>query len=448
MPFGMMQLSPDTRLDGWDGCSGYHYSDSYIYGFSHTHLSGTGVSDYGDILLMPTNKIVFNNGADGKEGYRAPFSHKKEVASPGFYNVYLDSVDINVALTVSERSGIHQYTFKKGAKQILILDLEHRDKVLDSKIDAVSETEIQGYRHSKAWAEDQRLFYNIEFSKPYTKVTYLNNVTKGEKVKAAFEFNTNDSDLLEVRIGISAVNEAGAKENRVKEIGGKTFNEVKEIANNTWEKQLNKITVSTQDKNKKTIFYTSLYHTMLAPNIYQDINGNYRGMDLNIHQNKSHTNYTVFSLWDTYRATHPLYTIIETKRTNDFIKTFISKYNEGGIMPIWDLSGNYTRCMIGYHAVPVIADAYLKGIKDYDAEKAFEAMKHSANQEHLGLSHYKEMQYIPVEAEAESVSKTLEYAYDDWTIAQMAKAMGKNEDYELFTKRAQYYKNVFQIYQI
>ena len=443
MPFGMMQLSPDTRLDGWDGCSGYHYSDSYIYGFSHTHLSGTGVSDYGDILLMPTNKIVFNNGADGKEGYRAPFSHKKEVASPGFYNVYLDSVDINVALTVSERSGIHQYTFKKGAKQILILDLEHRDKVLDSKIDAVSETEIQGYRHSKAWAEDQRLFYNIEFSKPYTKVTYLNNVTKGEKVKAAFEFNTNDSDLLEVRIGISAVNEAGAKENRVKEIGGKTFNEVKEIANNTWEKQLNKITVSTQDKNKKTIFYTSLYHTMLAPNIYQDINGNYRGMDLNIHQNKSHTNYTVFSLWDTYRATHPLYTIIETKRTNDFIKTFISKYNEGGIMPIWDLSGNYTRCMIGYHAVPVIADAYLKGIKDYDAEKAFEAMKHSANQEHLGLSHYKEMQYIPVEAEAESVSKTLEYAYDDWTIAQMAKAMGKNEDYELFTKRAQYYKNVF-----
>lgn len=443
MPFGMMQLSPDTRLDGWDGCSGYHYSDNYIYGFSHTHLSGTGVSDYGDILLMPTHEVNFNNGANGKKGYKAPFSHKNEIAKPGFYSVYLDSTEIDVALTVSERSGIHQYTFKKGTKQVVILDLEHRDKVLDSKIETISKQEIQGYRHSKAWAEDQRLFYNISFSKPFTKVTYLNNVSQGEKVKAAFEFDNNSNNILEVRIGISAVNEAGAKENSVTELGTKTFDEVKTIANDTWNKQLNKVTISTDNEDQKVIFYTALYHTMLAPNIYQDVSGNYRGMDLKIHQNTSHTNYTVFSLWDTYRATHPLYTILETERTNDFINTFIAKYNEGGIMPIWDLSGNYTGCMIGYHAVPVIADAYLKGIKDYDTEKAFEAMKHSANQDHLGLSHYKKLQYIPVEAEAESVSKTLEYAYDDWTIAQMAQAMGKTADYNTYIKRAQYYKNVF-----
>ena len=443
MPFGMMQLSPDTRLDGWDGCSGYHYSDNEIYGFSHTHLSGTGVSDYGDILLMPTNKVIFNNGADGKEGYKSTFSHEKEIAEPGFYKVYLEDTKIDVELTVSERSGIHKYEFAKDSKQVIIVDLEHRDQVLDSKINLNSNTKISGFRHSKAWATDQRLFFDMQFSKPYTKVTFLNDKKDGKKVKAAFEFDNTTGNEIQVIIGISPVDEEGAIHNWQLEIGSKSFEEVKKEAQNTWEKQLDKIVVESNDFDFKTNFYTSLYHTMIAPNLYQDVDGRYRGMDLKIHESKEHTHYTVFSLWDPYRAAHPLYTIIEQDRTNDFIKTFIKKYEHGGIMPIWDLAGNYTGCMIGYHAVPVIADAYLKGIKDYDVDKAFEAMKHSATRDKLGLDSYKNFGFIPVEKESESVSKTLEYAYDDWTIAQMAKSLGKEDDYKTYTERGQFYKNVF-----
>jgi predicted alpha-1,2-mannosidase len=443
MPFGMMQLSPDTRLDGWDGCSGYHYSDSYIYGFSHTHLSGTGVSDYGDILLMPTDQVEFNNGADGKKGYRAHFSHENEVAEPGYYKVHLDSTNIDVELTVSKRSGMHHYTFAKDSKQIVILDLDHRDEVLDSKVNVYSSTEIGGHRHSKAWATNQYLFYNIQFSRSFTNMTFLNDINEGKKVKAAFEFDASECNSLEIQIGISAVDEEGARKNRREEIEGKTFEEIKTEGQDLWETQLEKIVIESSNLDYKFNFYSALYHTMIAPNLYQDVDGRYRGMDLKIHQTESFDYYTVFSLWDTYRAAHPLYTIIEQDRTNDFINTFITKYEEGGIMPIWDLSACYTGCMIGYHAVPVIADAYLKGIKGYDANKAFEAMKHSANQDKLGLESYKALGYIPVEKESESVSKTLEYAYDDWTIAQMAKALGKTDDYKIFSERAQYYKNIF-----
>tara|TARA_R110000823_G_scaffold159218_1_gene290248 strand:+ start:105481 stop:108288 length:2808 start_codon:yes stop_codon:yes gene_type:complete len=450
MPFGMMQLSPDTRLDGWDGCSGYHYSDEYIYGFSHTHLSGTGVSDYGDVLLMPTNTVNFNNGANAsvssaqvQKGYRARFSHENETASPGFYKVLLDDTNIEVELTVSERSGIHHYTFPKNSKQIVILDLEHRDKVLSSEIKVLSKTEISGHRHSDAWAKDQRLFFNIQFSRPYKNVTFLSDKTEGEKVKAAFEFDASEGNELEIKVAISAVDEAGAKKNLETEIGSKSFQQVKTEAETAWENQLKKMIVETSNLNHKSIFYTSLYHTMLAPNLYQDVDGRYRGMDLQIHQSNNFENYTVFSLWDTYRAAHPLYTIIEKERTNHFINSLLAKHDEGGILPIWPLAANYTGCMIGYHAVPVIADAYLKGIRGFDAEKAFEAMKHSALQDKLGLKSYKEFGFIPVEEESESVSKTLEYAYDDWTIAQMAKAMGNMEDYQIYSERAQYYKNVF-----
>ena len=440
MPFGMMQLSPDTRLDGWDGCSGYHYSDEYIYGFSHTHLSGTGVSDYGDILLMPTNKPVLNNGADGKEGYRAHFSHDNEVAEAGYYKVHLDSTNIDVELTVSERSGIHKYTFPSAENQVVILDLIHRDELLDSSVQFTSETEIQGFRHSKAWATNQKLFYYMKFSHP---IKNWNTKYFQSPKKLALELDNPNNEPVFVKIGISAVDEVGAKKNLEAEIGQKSFEEVKKLAQDTWEQQLEKIVIESDDVDYKTNFYTALYHTMIAPNLYQDVDGRYRDMDLEIHESKDHTHYTVFSLWDTYRAAHPLYTIIEQDRTNDFIKTFIKKYESGGIMPIWDLSANYTGCMIGYHAVPVIADAYMKGIRDYDVEKAFEAMKHSATRDKLGLDYYKELGYIPVEKESESVSKTLEYAYDDWTIAQMAKEMNKSEDYETFTKRAQFYKNVF-----
>ncbi|GAA0724468.1 hypothetical protein GCM10009430_28880 [Aquimarina litoralis] len=438
MPFGMMQLSPDTRLDGWDGCSGYHYTDSYIYGFSHTHLSGTGVSDYGDILLMPTDTIVFNNGADGQNGYRAHFSHANEKATPGFYQVHLDTTNIDVALTVTKRAGIHQYKFPKVQKQVVILDLEHRDALLDHNINIISDTEINGYRHSKAWAEKQLLFYHMRFSKPITNKTFNENRTK-----VALEFDSKTSEELSIRIGISAVDEEGALQNLTTEVGNKTFDQIKQAANDSWEKELQKIVIESPNTDYKTNFYTSLYHTMIAPNLYQDVDGRYRGMDLNIHNTKDFEYYSVFSLWDTYRATHPLYTIIDQKRTNDYINTFLAKYDEGGIMPIWDLAGNYTHCMIGYHAVPVIADAYLKGISNYDPEKALQAMKHSATQNKLGLASYKSGGFIPVEEEAESVSKTLEYAYDDWTIAQMAQAMGKSDDAKTYTQRAQYYKNVF-----
>jgi predicted alpha-1,2-mannosidase len=440
MPFGMMQLSPDTRLDGWDGCSGYHYSDDVIYGFSHTHLSGTGVSDYGDILLMPTDKAVYNNGADGKEGYSSKFSHDKENASPGYYEVHLDDTDIDVRLTVTERAGIHEYKFPSSKNQFVMLDLEHRDKLLEHGLQLISETEIIGKRFSSAWATEQMLFFYMSTSHPIKNWNTKQEVTPK---KIALNFDNPNNEPVSIKIGISAVDEAGAKLNLETEIGNKDFETVKKQANDSWEKQLSKILIEDKNYDNKVNFYSALYHTMIAPNLYQDVDGRYRGMDLEIHKTKDFDYYTVFSMWDTYRAAHPLYTIIEQKRTNDFIHTLTAKYDEGGILPIWDLSGNYTGCMIGYHAVPIIADAYLKGIRDYDVDKAFEAMLHSANQDKLGLESYKKYGFIPVELESESVSKTLEYAYDDWTIAQMAKAMGNKEKYAEFTRRAQNYKNMY-----
>ena len=443
LPYGMMQLSPDTRLNGWDGCSGYHYTDSYIYGFSHTHLSGTGISDYGDVLLMPTNEHNFHNGADGKKGYRAHFSHDNEIAEPGYYKVHLDSTNIDVELTVSLRSGLHKYQFPSSENQFVILDLVHRDKVLDAKIDKISDTEIVGYRHSQAWAKDQRLFFAIKTSHPFNDMLQSPPETgmPGARRSSLKFINPNNEPII-IKIGISAVDINGARKNLNAEIGNKDFKTVKKEAQTYWESQLEKIVIESNDVDKKTNFYSALYHTMLAPQRYQDVDGRYRGMDLNIH-NADFDYYSVFSLWDTYRAAHPLYTIIEQERTNDFINTFLAKYNEGGIMPMWDLAGNYTDCMIGYHAVPVVADAYLKGIRGYDTKKAFEAMKHSATQDKFGLKAYKSYGFIPVDEESESVSKTLEYAYDDWTIAQMAKDMGKSEDYKTYIQRAQYYKNVY-----
>lgn len=443
LPFGMMQLSPDTRLDGWDGCSGYHYSDNYIYGFSHTHLSGTGVSDYGDILIMPTDSLSFNNGADGRKGYRAHFSHQTEVASPGYYKVHLDSTDIEVELTVTARAGMHKYSYPSSENQKLILDLEHRDQFLDLKVVEISKYEVNGYRFSKAWAEDQRLYFHIKFSHAIDIPTHFHRDPDRRTRMAGYQFINPLNEPVYVSIGISAVDEEGARKNLEAEIGDKSFQQLKFEAEAAWEKQLEKVVIESPNEDYKSVFYSSLYHTMIAPNLYQDVDGRYRGMDLEIHQTTDFDYYTVFSLWDTYRAAHPLYTLIEQERTNDFINTLLAKYDEGGIMPIWDLSSNYTDCMIGYHAVPVIADAYLKGIRDYDPEKALTAMKHSAMQDKFGLKSYKENGFIPVEEESESVSKTLEYAYDDWTIAQMALAMGKTQDYNLFSERAQYYKNVF-----
>ncbi|MDG1961443.1 MAG: GH92 family glycosyl hydrolase [Flavobacteriaceae bacterium] len=445
-PFGMVQLSPDTRLDGWDGCSGYHYSDHHIYGFSHTHLSGTGVSDYGDLLIMPTHEVIYHNGADGASGYRAPFRHDREKASPGYYEVFLDQVGVTAKLTATPRAGVHQYQFEGQKDQYFMIDLAHRDVLLEAKIDTISKYELTGHRFSEAWAKDQRLFFYIRLSHPI-EFDALDQETgfgqNSEGTKAYVRIDNPDNEPITITVGISAVDIDGAKNNALTEVGDKTFAQIRQETEALWTKQLSKIQVQTSVQSDMVNFYTSLYHTMIAPNLYQDVDGRYRGMDLEVHQTKDHDYYTVFSLWDTYRAAHPLYTLIEPERTNDFIKTMLAKYDEGGILPIWDLSANYTGCMIGYHGVSVIADAYLKGYIDFDAEKALEAMKHSALQNHLGLEAYQAMGFIPVEEESESVSKTLEYAYDDWAIAQMALELGHLDDHQYFSRRAQAYKNVF-----
>lgn len=440
VPFGMLQLSPDTRLEGWDGCSGYHYSDSIIYGFSHTHLSGTGVSDYGDLLLMPSQgEIYFDNGfkSNAKESYRSNFRKETEKASPGLYKVTLDKHDIDVRLFAGKRAGIHEYVFNKADKSHVLLDLAHRDEVLTDTLIFLDDGKVEGKRISKAWATEQHFYFSLQFSMPYQAVQ-LDSSGK----KAAFTFDVEDEKVILVKVGISAVSMEGARNNLNSEIKEFDVKQLKTSTEAAWTKALSKIKVESEDEDRKTIFYTALYHTMIAPNLFSDVDGKYRGMDLKVHDS-DHEVYTIFSLWDTFRAAHPLYTIIEQDRTKDFLKTFMKQYGDGGILPIWELSANYTGCMIGYHGVSVLADAQVKGIDGIDWSKALEAMKHSANQNHLGLQAYRSKGFMEVQDEPESVSKTLEYAYDDWTIAQMAKRIGDSAIYNEFIQRAQYYKNMF-----
>jgi predicted alpha-1,2-mannosidase len=454
LPFGMVQLSPDTRLTGWDGCSGYHYSDSTIYGFSHTHLSGTGCSDYGDILLMPTvGEVLLDKGEEQnpESGYCSRFRHESESASPGYYRVHLNDDDIAVELTVTKRAGFHRYTFPKSDKSNVIIDLTHRDRVLDSQIRFVSDTEIAGFRRSSAWAQDQHVYFVSVFSKPFLSSGIAVDDTireglkeaSGENIKAFVTFHTDQVESVLVKVGLSAVNTEGARRNLETEIPDWDFEGIRKQASDEWNRALGKIHLEGGTEEQRTIFYTSLYHALLNPNLYMDVDGRYRGRDLTVHQSDNFDYYTVFSLWDTYRATHPLFTILESERTVDFIKTFLAQYDDGGMLPVWELAANETGCMIGYHSVSVIADAYLKDLRDFDVEKAFEAMKHSAEQDHLGLQYYKESGYIPADREGESVSKTLEYAYDDWCIAQMAQELGRMDDYERYIRRAQSYKNIF-----
>jgi len=453
MPFGMVQLSPDTRLDGWDGCSGYHYSDSVVFGFSHTHLSGTGCSDYGDILLMPTTGILqlYNGKDDVSKGYASHFSHENEKAAAGYYSVVLDDYNIKVELTSTPRVGWHRYHFPKTSDAHVILDLTHRDKVMESNVEVVGNNELVGYRRSQAWANDQRLYFVIKFSKEFVNHGFEIAGDKhegaiyasGETLKTWLNFDMEDnSEPLIVKVGISPVSIQNARKNIQSEAPEWDFDKIRDNARNTWNKELSKIKVEGGSEEDKTNFYAALYHCMIAPNLYQDVNGEYRGRNKEIYH-ASFDYYTVFSLWDTYRALHPLLTIIDEKRTNDFINTFIKQWEQGGLLPVWELSACETNCMIGYHAIPVIADAYMKGIRRYDAEKALSAMKTSALNNKFELSHYKTQGFVPAEIEGESVSKTLEYAYDDWCIAAMAKEMGKMSDIGYFTERAQSYKNLF-----
>ena len=445
LPFGMMQLSPDTRLEGWDGCGGYHYTDSIIYGFSHTHLSGTGISDYGDVLLMPTSgEVNLSNGViesknSNKQinelGYSSKFSHNNEKSEPGYYQVFLEDYDINVELTTSLRSGIHKYSYSKKDNANLILDLKHRDKLLKHNINIIDSMTISGFRYSDEWAREQRVYFLIKLSHPFINYT-LNN----EKNILGLTFGKLKKPLV-TKVSISAVDSLGAIEN-FNEIVNLDFNQTKKNAQAIWNNQLNKIQIKTKSKEKKEIFYTALYHSFLAPNTYNDINGNYNGMDLKKH-NSTDNHYTVFSLWDTFRASHPLFTILETKKTNEFIRTLLRQFQDGGKLPIWELAGNYTDCMIGYHAIPVIVDAYIKGIRDYDTDMALNAMVLSAESNTHGLKAYKKNGFIRASDEPESVSKNLEYAYDDWCIAVMADSLGKKEIAKRFYKRAQYYKNLY-----
>jgi predicted alpha-1,2-mannosidase len=445
VPYGMVQLSPDTRIDGsWEGCSGYHYSDNRIYGFSHTHLNGTGVSDYGDILLMPTmGEPSFDNKI-----YSSTFSHKNEKASAGFYSVKLDKHNIDVQLTTSTRVGFHEYTFNESGLANIILDLNHRDILLEGEIRIIDKKTLFVKRRSEAWARDQYVYAFIEFSQPMeiNKVDYNGKnegrLFNGTKLAISFSKKVKKGDKLLVKVALSPTGYEGAQLNST-EIPHWDFEKVKKAAEEMWNKELSKIEVTSNDKNKLTIFYTALYHTMMQPNIAQDLDGKYRGRDNKIHRAKGFDYYTVFSLWDTFRAAHPLYTLIDKKRTSDYINTFIKQYEQGGRLPVWELASNETDCMIGYHSVSVIADAMVKGIKGFDYEKAYQAAKHSAMLDHLGLDAYKKQGFISIDDEHESVSKTLEYAYDDWCIAQMAQLLDKKEDYQYFMLRSQNWKNLF-----
>jgi len=441
-PFGMIQLSPDTRHEGWDGCSGYHYSDSIIYGFSHTHLSGTGVPDYCDLLIVPqVGKAKLEPGYSSRNGYGSKFSHAKEEASPGFYKVFLEDGKIAVRLTTTERAGIHEYSFEsKKEKKFILIDLDHRDKVLDATINIESKSAISGKRISKDWAENQHFYFHLNSSIPFKKAK---RIFKNGKHKLLLEY-PKSTQKITLKVGISAVDEAGAKRNLETEIGTALFDQVRATTVYKWNQELSKIEITTNNIEQKKMFYTALYHSFIAPNLFSDVDGRYRGQDNQIHEiEKTDNHYTVFSLWDTYRGNHPLFTLVQPKRTNEFIRTFLRQFNERGDLPVWELAGNETDCMIGYHSVSVIADAYMKGLRDYNSKDALNAMIKTTQLNEYGKKEFGKNGFISANEEPESASKTLEYAYDDFCIATMAKALGNDSAFQIFDKRSYNFVNIF-----
>ena len=490
-PFGMVQLSPDTRTDNWDGSSGYHYSDDIMYGFSHTHLSGTGIPDYCDLLFMPTvgqPEFFAKPGDKSVNGYASKFSHANEHAEPGYYSVNLDDDGIRAEMTSTPRVGLQRYTFPATGEANVLLDLRWRDKVLGYELRIVGKDRVEGYRRSSSWAQDQVVYFVAEFSKNFSSVDHkyvtvddardrTRTMARPLDDRTAFKFKTIAGEKIMVKVALSPVSIESARKNLAAELPGWDFDKVRADAKAAWNKELSKIDISGGTDAQVTTFYTALYHTMIQPNIFEDVDGGYRGHDGKLHninaktgaaagsgrfdpfadperlkaairaQTGSNTDgdmpympppgpkheYTVFSLWDTFRAAHPLYTIIDQRRTVDFINTFIRQYEEGGRLPVWELAGNETDCMIGYHAVSVIADAMEKGILGFNYEKAYAAAKHSAELDREGLAGYKKRGYISVEDTNESVSKTLEYAYDDWCIARMSEVMSTRYEAWLLT---------------
>ena len=456
VPFGAVQLGPVNLSEGWDWCSGYHYSDSTIIGFSHTHLSGTGIGDLGDILFMPTTgeiKLTKGNLKNPEEGYLSLFSHKDETAKPGYYSVLLKRYHIRAELTASTRVGFHQYTFPASSSSHIIIDLVEGigwDRPTDTYIKELNDSTVVGYRFSKGWAADQRIYFAAIFSKPFKKLSLYKNkilqsgtIAMGDSVKAVTDFITTQNEIIKVKVGISPVSTENALMNIAAEIPHWNFDKTVANAYDTWNKELSKALIKSNDESRKRIFYTAMYHTMIAPSVFNDVNGDYYGTDKQVHRNAVFTNLTTFSLWDTYRACNELYTLLQPERVSDMINSMLAIYQQQGKLPVWHLMGNETNTMPGNSATQVIADGYLKGIKGFDTALAYEAVKATAMQDARGMRYVKQYGFIPADSLVESVAMGMEYAIADGCISLMAKRMNKQEDYLYFSKRAGYYKNYF-----
>lgn len=454
VPFGGIQLSPDNPRSAWDWCSGYHYSDSIISSFSHTHLSGTGIGDLQDIRFLPTlTRPQDERPAGYIQANYAKFSHENEKAEPGYYRVELDN-GIITELSATTRCGIHYYQYPANAVNGLIIDLttaRNWDRTLEASIKKVNNRTLTGYRKSRGWANDQRVYFIIEFSQDvdvFAGKDKFSPLGNGQKVKAdscyAWVDFGNKTNKILAKVSLSSANIDGAEANMQKELPHWSFDKVKREARQAWKKELSKTKAESDNEKDLKVFYTALYHAYLAPYTFSDVLGNFKGPDRETHSvGFKNVQYTVFSFWDTFRAAHPLFTLTQRKRLNDMVHSMLKHYDAYGLLPVWELAGNETNCMIGLHSIPVIAEAYLKGIGDFDAEKAYEAMKKTALAERAGLKELREYSYIPYDKEPESVSKTLEYAYDDWCVAQMAKALNKESDYLYFLKQSQNYKHLF-----
>lgn len=464
-PFGFVQLSPDTEKKDWGAASGYEYSDSTLYGFSMTHFNGTGIPDLGDFLFVPSvGKIKYFPGRkqNPDSGYITPFSHANESASPGYYSVYLPTHNVLVELTATERAGILKFTFPKSDSANIMTDLSHvlQWETIWSDVRIENNQLVTGMHQVKGWAKERYLYFAARYSKPFDDCGIISDGKKviyntyrfrshleaaGKKLQYFASFKTGDKEVIMVKVGISAISTANALQNLDSEIPDWDFQKVVSQTKGKWNKELQKIAIEGSNTDKET-FYTSMYHAFLTPTLYQDVDGSYRGFDQNIHKANNFTNYTVFSLWDTYRATHPLFNLIQAGRNNDMVKSMLAHYDQSvdHLLPEWSFHNNETWCMIGYHSVSVIADAYLKGLRGFDYKKAYEAIKTTAmNPDYDNVLTYSKLGYVPCDLENESVSKTLEYAYDDYAVASMAKALGYDEDYRYFLKRSQSYRNIF-----
>ena len=450
VPFGMVQLGPNNIYKGWDWCSGYHYSDSIVIGFSHTHLSGTGSTDLGDVLIMPLNEIRTSRGNqdDISNGYASKYSHENEIVRPNYYSLLLDRYNIKAELTTTERVGFHKYTYPEGKPASILIDLKEgiRHNAYEGYVKKLDDYTIQGYRYIKGWGKSsRRVYFVLKSDKKIEQFTAYNDNTpirgdqlRSEIVKSVLTFgNVNE---VKVKVAISSVSCDNAMLNLTSELGHWDFDKIVNESAAKWEQQLSKMQVETNDESDKRIFYTALYHTMLAPMMYCDVNGEYRGIDDLIYKT-DRKNYSTFSLWDTYRALHPLMTITHDDMVDDMMNSMLSIYDQQGKLPIWTLMGGETNTMVGHSSVPVLTDAYIKRFDGFDKEKAFSAIKNSMLSDFRGLNYVESLEYIPSDKESESVAKALEYAIADGSASMFAEKMGKTEDTELFTKRSQYYKH-------